>query len=227
MKLTSLYGFMQLVEQDSIEANSVPLAQTRAYRGVSDSTFQLIPAIGRGGDPGGMELGTLAEFKRLAFPHLDFHPANDWEWLMLAQHHGLPTRLLDWTTNPLVALYFACADEGPADGAIYRVKNIKRFGYREAQMSPFNVDETYLLNPPHISERITAQSAVFTISAKPAEALAPESDPLIVDGGSKTRILKQLADVNIHAASLFPGLDGLSKFIAWENRAVFMKLMRK
>jgi hypothetical protein len=58
----------------------------------------------------------LTEFKRQARPFIEQALANDFEWMFVAQHHGLPTRLLDWSTNALVALYFAVSGTKPAAG---------------------------------------------------------------------------------------------------------------
>lgn len=58
----------------------------------------------------------LDAFKRRARPYIDQIPQNDFEWMFVAQHHGLPTRLLDWSTSPLVALYFAVANAPTCTG---------------------------------------------------------------------------------------------------------------
>jgi hypothetical protein len=58
----------------------------------------------------------LTEFKRQARPFVERMPSNEFEWMFLAQHHGLPTRLLDWSTNALVALYFAVSGAAVTSG---------------------------------------------------------------------------------------------------------------
>jgi hypothetical protein len=236
IEISSIREFMTAIENDTIEYAGVPITKAQLYRGVpNNKEHKLIPSIGR--DWKGtsdvlrnLEKGSLNEFKKRAIPYLNYHPKNDWEWLMLAQHHGLPTRLLDWTTNPLVALYFACTGDQhlSQNGVVYRRRGYELFQpenfTNETLPSPFYIDKNYLVFPPHISPRITAQAAVFVINKNPIEELQVNwvdkedtNDKVLIKATAKKKLLLQLHDLNINAGSLFPGLEGLCSQIKDEN----------
>lgn len=202
------------------------------FRGVRDHTYSLIPKIGRKrarrdpktGDPHPYnvdeERKMVEEFKRAARPYFVHAPKHDLELLAIAQHHGLPTRLLDWTESPLVAAYFAAEAAGTRQNppAIYVVKDLFVLNGDE---DLFDVKEVAIYRPPHISPRIPAQRAVFTVHPKPDRSpFEPDRvEKWVLQKGRQTFWLKQILDAcAVNRASLFPDLDGLAQYTGWRYK---------
>lgn len=143
---------------------------------------------------------------------------NYWQWLALAQHHGLATRLLDWTYNPNVALYFCVAKACNEDGAVYVLDKKSEFlsTDEENKIDPLQLKSSKVYLPSHITERIRAQSGLFTISPDPTVSLIKNVVAKIrIRKERKCEIKHMLNKIGVHEKALFPDIDGLSKWIRW------------
>lgn len=114
----------------------------------------LLPKIARGkpkADFLKQEEHLLHEFKIRSAPHLEHVERDDWDWLAIAQHHGMATRLLDWTANPLVALWFAVREsrtEGD-DGVVWFFPYSNEDIANQETEFPFKGERTMVFQPKH------------------------------------------------------------------------------
>lgn len=194
------------------------------FRGVTSIEYQLIPKVGRlthfNNRPlsVGDERYILRLFKQQAIPYIETAPTSDWEWLALAQHHGLPTRFLDWSTNALVALFFAVEAEYTGEFSAVYCFPAPFFAKIDLHPDPFGFDETVRFIPSHQTPRIATQSGVFTIHPVPRDSfMPPDLIRLVIPNECRYTIKRSLWRLGVHYASLFPGLDGISRHIEWSR----------
>lgn len=202
---------------------------------IGRSVYQYSPAL---------ELRMFRKFKSAARAFLSFDPRDDWDWLALAQHHGAPTRLTDWSENPLVALYFAVSSStGEIDAVVYALdldrpdldkldpespveERANLAGYPIP--SPFSLRKGVLvLDSSAITPRITAQRGVFTAHAKPEDPIDVDlQDRFIVPAALSREVFSQLMELGIDGLHIFPDLDGLCSSLEarYKNGVAFSAL---
>ncbi|TNC81673.1 MAG: FRG domain-containing protein [Oleiphilus sp.] len=218
------------------------------FRGLSNSAFDLKTSLMRmGGQYGQLEKHLLRNFKK--YGHDSFQSDDSiWHWLTMAQHHGLPTRLLDWTYSPFVGMHFATADidHSGLDGVIWKVNyhesyrqlpkvlkdcldreggNVFTVDMLDSLVLDLNAfeqlhdDEFFVFfEPPAIDARIVNQHGLFSITSNPTLTMDAvlsqvECERIIVPSAIKWEIRDKLDQANITERVLFPGLQGLSKWL--------------
>lgn len=231
--IKSFDKYIQFIEKECKESHVL----FRGQRENSKLHRDLLPKIARTGFHGATvlekEKKIFDNFKRQAIPYIEKNlPKNVWDWLTLAQHHGLPTRLLDWTKNPLAALWFSVVKSQKtykSSGVIWIFKpEDDDFVDFSKDDNPFSVKTTKVFEPSHIARRITAQFACFTVHKyvdnksrfiplnknidyrhKLIKVIIPEAEFDVIN--------KQLDRCGINDATLFADLDSLCRYISWKE----------
>lgn len=215
------------------------------YRGQRKLSSELYPALTRPGGPWregsdsgeswrDKEVHILAEFRTLASQQLPVGTpgtADELDLAILAQHHGAPTRLLDWTMNPLAALYFAVEmEQTEEDSVVWAIHWDRR---RMATLTCRSFSDPGLplqfLIPDHAFPRAAVQASIFAFWGDPTKAmLEVVSDrsalwKIVIPRERRAGIKWALYSLGISRDTLFPGLDGIGDYLRWKHGRIHQR----
>ena len=202
------------------------------YRGHADETWELKTSIAREPNPSlSLERALRLKFENeTTFLNSAEHPLGIAKSNFSMQHHGLPTRLLDWSASPLVALYFAVCDENrdDVDACVWRLNPSqlnRHYGYNEF---PFECndelyrelsDKTLAIHAPYTDLRMKSQYSEFTLHT---HYNAIERDfqasvfleKITISKKIKPELRDGLTTLRINRGALFPDLDNIARTVA-------------
>src|SRR5260221_1525665 len=198
------------------------------FRGQSED-WPLKPKIGRGtlkDDFLAQEQNLLEEFRLRSRPHLVTPERNPWDLLAIAQHHGMSTRLLDWSQNALAALWFAVKDD-PKEGdhgVVWGLPVTQSDVARPDEETPFDGNRTKVFRPSHVTKSIVAQSGWFTVHKfiRKEKRFVPleknklykrQCAKLVVPHSHFLLLRHQLDQLGVNHSTMFPDLNGLGDYL--------------
>ena len=189
------------------------------FRGQSNSEWKLIPKAGRIEYIKYNDKAMFENWKRRAMSMIEKELLNEWDYLAIAQHTGLPTRLLDWTHNPLVACFFACNENYDKDGVIY-VYDSEHWVANLKKVSPFEFKRTGLVVPTVFNQRVGSQYGYFTIHGEPQVEFNETNcrgklQCVVISKTIKKELIFRLNHYETNYLTIYPDLEGLSKHLCW------------
>jgi hypothetical protein len=192
------------------------------FRGVSSPDHYLLPSIGRESVYGHYKLAQeqrlFEEFKIRAISLMSDPRFDDWHWLAYAQHIGVPTRLLDWTVSPLVALYFALEAESDSDRVLYAV-SYSRYIHEvdHGNSGPFSNTKEGRFTAPLAFDRIRSQRGIFTIHPEPTKIFHPKGlKSFLIPAELVKDFRRRLFKYGIDHWHVYPDAHGLGLQLAWQ-----------
>ena len=228
MEIKSVVDFLKWIQLEAVSA--------QMYRGQCDISWLLLPSLCRYSENEDIKIGfdsilsleeqLIDDFVKYSIPHIDMREMPYIEKLVYGQHYGLPTRLLDWSTNPLKALFFAIENHNldDLDGVVFAVEPDC---WAESTKDLTINKMLEFLFPELLNDRVTAQEGCFTsfpVNSDSGFEVKPLTEKnyseeilnlfsVIIPAEHKQMLRLELSVLGISHRTLFPGLDGIARWV--------------